>query len=82
MGTVAFADDGTFQLTAVRGANGIIDPQPLSLTGSFAFTAGCNFEMAFDVGFRFIGTVVGRGDEVLFLETDPGTTFVVAATRM
>lgn len=82
VGTVAFADDGTFQLTAVRSANGIVDPQPLRLTGSFAFTTGCNFAMAFDVGFRFIGTVVDGGDEALFLETDPGTTFVVRAKRM
>jgi hypothetical protein len=82
VGTVSFADDGSFVLTAVRSANGIIDPYPLSLTGSYAFTDGCNFRMRFAVGFNFLGTIVDGGNEVLFLETDPGTTFVVRARRM
>jgi hypothetical protein len=82
VGTVAFSDDGSFALTAVRSVNGIIDPEPLNLAGRYAFTDGCNFEMRFDVGFTFLGTLVDGGSEVLFLETDPGTTFVVRAKRM
>lgn len=82
VGTVAFSENGTFALTAVRSVNGIIDPEPLSLSGSYAFTQGCNFTMSFNVGFHFNGTVVSGGNQVLFLETDPGTTFVVTAKRM
>lgn len=83
VGAVAFAPNGTFKLKAVRSANGIIDPQPLILTGSYFFTRECDFKMLFDgVGFDFNGTVVKAGKEVLFLETDPGTTFVVQATKM
>ena len=83
VGTVSFASNGTFQLTAVRSANGIIDPQPLNLTGKYNFTQGCNFQMVFDVvGFHFTGTVVASGREVIFSETDPGTTFVVTAKKM
>ncbi len=83
VGTVAFAANGTFHLTAVRSANGIIDPAPLSLTGSYVFTDGCNFKMTFNgVGFHFNGTAVNGGKEAIFLETDPGTTFVVKAKKM
>ena len=83
VGTVRFAPNGTFALTAVRSANGIIDPQPLNLTGSYFFTQGCNFQMVLNVvGFHFNGTVVNNGAEVSFLETDPGATFVVKAKKM
>ncbi|MBL8219415.1 MAG: hypothetical protein JNL62_09300 [Bryobacterales bacterium] len=83
VGTVAFQDNGRFRLTAVRSANGIIDPQPLQLTGTYTFTQDCNFTMNFEVvGFRFNGTVVNNGAEVQFLETDPGTTFLVKARKM
>jgi hypothetical protein len=82
VGTVAFSSNGTFRLKAVRSSNGIIDPQPLNLTGTWAFTQDCNFRMYFDVvGFHFNGSVVNGGRDVLFLETDPGTTFVVQATK-
>ena len=83
VGTVAFLPNGSFKLTAVRSANGFIDPQRLNLTGSYTFTQDCNFQMTFDVvGFHFNGTVVNGGKEVIFLETDPGTTFVVNAKKM
>ncbi|MBS1825905.1 MAG: hypothetical protein JST93_11335 [Acidobacteria bacterium] len=83
VGTVAFDTNGRFRLTAVRSANGIIDPQPLNLTGVYTFTQDCNFNMTFDVvGFHFNGTVAASGDRVSFLETDPGTTFVVQAKKM
>jgi hypothetical protein len=38
--------------------------------------------MAFDVGFTFGATIVDGGDEVVFVETDPGTTLIVRATRL
>ncbi len=83
VGTVIFATDGTFNVKAVRSANGIIDPQPLDLTGSYFFTQECNFQMTFDVvGFHFNGTVVKGGKEVSFLETDPGTTSIVQGTKI
>ena len=83
VGTVKFALNGSFTLTAVRSVNGFIDPQTLHLTGSYFFTNDCNFQMIFDVvGFHFNGTVVNGGKEVSFLETDPGTTFVVKAKRI
>ncbi len=79
---MAFGEDGKFRLTAVRSANGIIDPQPLQLTGTYAYTSDCSFQMNFDgVGFRFNAIIAGGGREVLFLETDPGTTFVVKAKK-
>jgi hypothetical protein len=82
VGTVAFSPNGTFLLKAVRSANGLIDPQPLNLTGNYSFTQDCNFQMYFNgVGFHFNGTVVNGGRDVIFLETDPGTTFTVLATR-
>ncbi len=82
VGTVAFADNGKFRLTAVRSTNGIIDPQPLPLTGTYAYTSDCAFQMNFDVvGFRFNAIIADGGREVQFLETDPGTTFVVKAKK-
>jgi hypothetical protein len=83
VGTVEFLPNGHFKLTAVRSVNGIIDPSPLSLTGTYAFTQDCNFQMTFDVvGFHFNGTVVNGGKELNFLETDAGTTFLVDAKKM
>lgn len=83
VGTVSFAPNGTFRLTAVRSANGIIDSQPLNLTGNYVFTQDCDFRMTFDVvGFHFNGTAVNGGREVLFSETDAGTTFIVKAKKM
>lgn len=82
VGTVNFAPDGTFLLTAVRSVNGFVDPQRLNLTGTYTFTQNCNFQMVFNVGFHFNGTVINGGKEVVFLETDPGTTFVVRAKKI
>ena len=31
--------------------NGTLDPEPLTLTGTYTFTGKCLFRMAFDVGF-------------------------------
>jgi hypothetical protein len=37
--------------------------------------------MAFDVGFTFNATIVDEGREIVFIETDPGTTLIVRAKR-
>ena len=37
--------------------------------------------MKFDVGFNFSGTIVDGGREIVFVETDPGTTLLVKARR-
>jgi len=34
-----------------------------------------------DIGFNFSGTVVDGGREIVFVETDPGTTLIVKARR-
>jgi hypothetical protein len=81
VGTVAFDKDGTFTLVATRSVNGTLDPEPLTLTGTYTFTSRCSFRMAFDVGFTFNGTIVEGGKELLFIETDPGTTLTVRAKR-
>jgi hypothetical protein len=62
--------------------NGVLDPQVLPLTGTYHLDADCSIRMIFDVGFHFAGTVVRGGDQILFLETDPGTSIVVKARRM
>jgi hypothetical protein len=81
VGTVAFDDNGAFTLVAQRSVNGVLDPAPLTLLGSYTFTGACTFRMAFDVGFTFTGTVADGGHSVVFVETDPGTTLLVRATR-
>jgi hypothetical protein len=82
VGTVSFDPNGTFKLTAVRSANGIIDPQPLALTGTFTTGPDCTFKMVFEVGFHFDAVIADGGQEITFFETDPGTTFVVKAKKM
>ena len=82
VGTVTFDRDGSFTLVATRSVNGVLDPAPLSLTGSYTFTGGCTFRMVFDVGFTFTAAIVGGGDEILFIETDPGTTLTVRAKKI
>ncbi len=60
---------------------GVLDPQPLPLTGTFTVGSDCSVRMQFDVGFDFSGTLVDGGREIVFVETDPGTTLLVKARR-
>jgi hypothetical protein len=78
---VSFDKRGGFLLTATRSVNGTLDPEPLALTGTYAFNDGCGLQMSFDVGFSFNGTIVDGGREIVFIETDPGTTLLVRAQR-
>ena len=82
VGAVSFSSDNTFQMTATRSVNGVIDPAPLALTGTYSVNADCTFKMTFEVGFTFSAVIVNGGNEVLFVETDPGTTLIVKAVRM
>jgi hypothetical protein len=38
--------------------------------------------MNFEVGFTFSAVIVNGGREILFVETDPGTTLIVKAIRI
>ena len=82
VGTVTFDKGGSFTLVAARSVNGTLDPEPLTLTGTYNFTDRCSFRMVFDVGFTFNATIVEGGEELLFIETDPGTTLTVRAKRL
>ena len=82
VGTVVFAQDGTFVLTATRSVNGVLDPEPLALTGVYSMKGNCTFGMRFDVGFTFDAVIVNNGKEILFVETDPGTALIVRAIRL
>lgn len=82
VGTVNFDPRGGFTLTATRSVNGVIDPQPLTLNGTYTVNGDCTLTMAFAVGFTFNATVVADGAEILFVETDTGTTFTVRARRI
>jgi hypothetical protein len=82
VGTVDFDPRGTFRLTAVRSANGIIDPQTLTLNGTYTMGPDCTFKMTFDVGFHFTAVITNGASEIEFIETDPGTTFVVHARKI
>jgi hypothetical protein len=82
VGTVTLNANGTFNMLAQRSVGGTIDPQPLPLSGRYAFSGNCAFRMTFDVvGFHFDATVVGR-NEVRFLETDAGSALLVTAKRI
>jgi hypothetical protein len=81
VGTVTFHKGGAFTLTALRSVNGVLDPAPLTLLGTYAFSGDCTFRMSFDVGFTFTAALVDGGREIVFLETDAGTTLVVRAKR-
>jgi hypothetical protein len=81
-GIVAFDRDGTFSLTARRSVAGLIDPEPLVLTGTYSVAADCTLDMAFDVGFTFTGAVVDGGRALVLVETDPGTALIVTAKRL
>lgn len=82
VGTVVFAPDGTFVLTATRSVNGTLDPQPLPLTGVYFPKGDCAFAMSFDVGFNFDAVIVNNGKAILFVETDAGTALIVKATKI
>lgn len=81
VGVVTLNSDGTFKMMAQRSVAGVIDPEPLPLTGTYAMGPGCTFKMTFDVGFHFDATVVNR-NETVFMETDPGTAVTVRAERI
>jgi hypothetical protein len=80
-GVVHLKRDGRFSAQALRSVGGMLDAQPLALTGSFTVAQDCALNMKFDVGFNFAGTVVDGGREILFVETDPGTSLTVKARR-
>lgn len=80
-GTVVLERDGSFKLVALRSAGGVLDPQALTLPGTFTVGSDCGVTMKFDIGFNFKAIVVDEGQEILFVETDPGTTVRVRARR-
>lgn len=80
-GVVTVERSGAVTLEALRSVGGVLDPQLVSLPGALAVSADCTVQMTFDVGFNFTGTVVDAGDEILLVETDPGTTLTVRARR-
>lgn len=80
VGIVNVSPDGTFTMTAQRSVNGVIDPEPLQLKGTYQFTSRCTVELSFEVGFHFIAELV-NGDEAVFIETDPGTAVIVKTKR-
>jgi hypothetical protein len=80
-GVVQLQRDGSFSATALRSVGGMQDAQPLALAGRFSVDADCAVSMHFDAGFNFVGTVVDGGREILFVETDPGTSLTVKARR-
>lgn len=80
-GVVTLDRSGRFDATAQRSVGGVLDPQPLPLTGTFTVGSDCSVRMQFDVGFDFSGTLVDGGREIVFVETDPGTTLLVKARR-
>jgi hypothetical protein len=81
VGVVTTRRDGTFTMMAQRSVDGILDPAPLPLTGTYTFTGDCTAEFTFDAGFHFTATLVNK-DEVLFIETDPGAALIVRAKRI
>jgi hypothetical protein len=81
VGVVDVSPDGTFIMMAQRSVNGVIDPAPLPLKGTYTFSSSCTVELTFDVGFHFIALPVNK-DETVFIETDPGTALTVRAKRI
>jgi hypothetical protein len=82
VGTVSFSPQGEFTLVATRSVNGRIDPEPLALTGSYTVNDDCTLTLSFVVGFTFRAIIVDGGKEIRFIETDPGTTFIVVAKKI
>lgn len=80
-GVVTLDRSGRFDATAQRSVGGMLDPQPLPLSGVFTVDTDCSVQMKFDAGFNFSGTVVDGGQEIVFVEIDPGTTLQVHARR-
>jgi hypothetical protein len=81
VGVVNVSPDGTFTMTAQRSVDGVIDPAPLPLKGTYQFTSGCTVNLMFDAGFHFTAQIVNR-DETVFIETDPGTALIVRSKRI
>jgi hypothetical protein len=82
VGIVSFAPQGAFTLVTTRSVNGKIDEKPLALTGTYKVNADCTVTLSFAVGFTFRAIIVDGGKEIRFIETDPGTTFIVTAKRI
>ena len=76
VGVVRFDARGAVQLTAVRSSNGIVDPQPVPLSGRWTATSDCAIKLTFDAGFHFDAVLSNGGAEGTLTETDPGVTIV------
>jgi hypothetical protein len=72
---------GCRNATARRSVGGTLDPQAFPMAGTYSVEADCTVQMKFDAGFNFSGTVIDGGQEIVFVETDPGTTLIVKARR-
>ena len=81
VGTVSWNSAGKFTLTAQRSVGGVLDPSPVVLTGTASVAGDCSVQLSFDAGFHFQGNLVD-GNEILFVETDPGSAVVVKAKRI
>lgn len=81
VGTVTLREDGSFMMVAQRSVNGMLDPQPLPLTGKYSVFPDCSAKLTFDAGFHFDATIVSS-QEMLFMETDPGTALTVRSRRL
>lgn len=82
VGTVNFEPQGAFTLVTTRSVNGKLDEKPQVLTGTYKVNTDCTLALSFVVGFTFRAIIVDGGKEIRFIETDPGTAFIVVAKRI
>jgi hypothetical protein len=82
VGLVSFGGNGEFNASARRSVNGTLDPETLPLPGQYSVGRDCSIDMVFDAGFQFSGVITGDGNQIEFVETDPGTTLTVTAIKL
>jgi hypothetical protein len=82
VGLVSFGGNGEFKASARRSVNGTLDPGTLPLPGQYSVGRDCSIDMVFDAGFHFSGVITGSGNQIEFVETDPGTTLTVTAIKL
>lgn len=82
VGTLTFFERGQFTLATTRSVNGNIDSKPVILTGTYQVTDNCALILSFEVGSTFKAIIVEGGKEIRFIQTDPGTSFIMVAKRI
>jgi hypothetical protein len=80
LGSADFDGAGHFTLTATSSFNGAVQG-PATVTGTYSVNEDCSYNSTASNGVTFRAVIVDHGQEILILQTTPGTVITGVAKR-